>query len=180
MAEAIYELERLGGPGSSQHILIADANTSRGLEISPKGNSYIEPDVNGVIVHTNHFIQNKYVEEVPWLTGSVPRLDRIKELLGELLLQRSQNSYGSTKDGKDIECDVSASLLRNTIFSDRQGRPQSICCCMDEEEEGSTRPVCTLFNIIMTFIPNKAPKAEVLFGKPGEVEASNAINLPWL
>ena len=65
MAEAIYELERLGGPGSSQHILIADANTSRGLEISPKGNSYIEPDVNGVIVHTNHFIQNKYVEEVP-------------------------------------------------------------------------------------------------------------------
>ena len=86
MAEAITELERLGGPGSSQHILIADANTSRGLEISPKGNSYIEPDVNGVIVHTNHFIQNKYVEEVPWLTGSVPRLDRIKELLGELLL----------------------------------------------------------------------------------------------
>ncbi|KAL5480331.1 hypothetical protein ACEPAI_1601 [Sanghuangporus weigelae] len=56
-----------GGPASSQHSLIADATSGgRALEVSPLGNIYLKPDENGIVVHTNHFIENRYVEEIPW------------------------------------------------------------------------------------------------------------------
>ena len=58
MVDAIAKIEELGGAASSQHILIAGKNGSRGLELSPRGAFYLNPDVDGILVHTNHFLAN--------------------------------------------------------------------------------------------------------------------------
>jgi len=67
---AISQIEALGGAGSSQHILVADSNGSRGLELSPLGGVYLEPNPHGVLAHTNHLLENKLVDELPFLSGS--------------------------------------------------------------------------------------------------------------
>src|SRR6187402_1968159 len=79
-AAAITRLEALGGIASSAHILIADVDGPRSLELSPRGNAYISPNEKGIVCHTNHFIQNRHVDEPPWLKGSPIRLERIQQL----------------------------------------------------------------------------------------------------
>ncbi|KAI0800194.1 AAT-domain-containing protein [Fomes fomentarius] len=162
---AISIIEKLGGAASSQHILIADANGSRGLELSPRGGVYLAEDADGVLTHTNHFLQNKLVDEPPWLTGSPVRLARARaicdELIGEL--------------GKDRLGEVDATLLRTRFFSDTFNSPQAICCSPDPSR---TARIQTLFNIVMTLGPGKEPSAEVVFGKPGSGEESGVFYMP--
>lgn len=162
---AISTIEQLGGAASSQHILIADPNGSRGLELSPRGGVYLTEDADGVLAHTNHFLQNKLVEEPPWLTGSPVRLARARaicdELIGEL--------------GKDRLGEIDATLLRARFFSDTFNSPQAICCSPDPDR---TARIQTLFNIVMTLGPGKEPSAEVVFGKPGSGEESGVFYMP--
>ncbi|EJD00494.1 acyl-CoA:6-aminopenicillanic-acid-acyltransferase [Fomitiporia mediterranea MF3/22] len=164
---AISEIERLGGPASSQHILIADSKSGgRGLEVSPLGSVCLPPDANGVVVHTNHFLENRHVEEIPWNIGSETRLTRIRELVSQIL---SDNP----------KCDsITPKLLRKRIFSDTQGAPQAICCYRPGTETDG-RAISTLFNIVMQFAPGKEPTAEVLLGRPGPDNNGPVYRMPW-
>jgi len=177
ISHAIETLESLGGPASSQHILIADASTgSRGLEVSPLGSVYLEPDERGVLVHTNHFLQNKSVYEPPWLEGSPVRLARIRELCTELGAQ-TNGKFGAKGDeiSQGKASLVTPEVLRSRIFADRFGAPQSICCYAPMGD----RVMATLFNIIMVFEDGRDPYAEVVLGRPGEDNQSAAMHLPW-
>jgi isopenicillin-N N-acyltransferase-like protein len=61
----VRKLKSLGGVASAQHILVIDTTKALGRELSPVGNEYISKDTLGLIGHTNHFIENRYVDEPP-------------------------------------------------------------------------------------------------------------------
>ncbi|KAF3386596.1 Acyl-coenzyme A:6-aminopenicillanic-acid-acyltransferase 40 kDa form [Penicillium rolfsii] len=165
VAEAVGILERLGGVASAQHILVADSTTALGLELSPVGNKYLPEDEFGLIGHTNHFIENRYVEEPPWLSGSPIRLKRLKDLTAELI------SRGVEGDA------IIPALLREQIFSDTYNAPQAIACQEDESRHLSTRS-SSLFNIIMNLDPQNLG-AEVVWGCPGSGKEGPVIKMPW-
>lgn len=162
---AVQTLESLGGVASAQHILVADFTKALALELSPVGNKYIAEDNLGLIPHTNHFIENRYVDEPPWLSGSPIRLKRVKELADGLI-----------NDGVKGDA-VTAALLRERIFSDTFNAPQAICCSEDESREAATRS-STLFNIVMSLDP-KSLGAEVVFGRVGSEEEGPVFKMPW-
>ncbi|CAG8022578.1 unnamed protein product [Penicillium salamii] len=163
--DAVKTIESLGGVASAQHILCADYTTALGLELSPVGDKHIAEDSNGLIGHTNHFLENQYVDEPPWLSGSPIRLRRLGDLTKELL------DVGVTGD------DINADLLRESIFSDTFNLPQAIC-----EQEDPLRPEgtrsSTLFNIVMNLDP-KSLGAEVVFGRVGSGEEGSVLKMPW-
>jgi isopenicillin-N N-acyltransferase-like protein len=161
-SSAISTLETLG-VASAQHILIADLNGPKSLELSPKGNIIISPDSQGKVCHSNHFIQNTYVKEPPWLAGSPIRLARIQALTQEL-----------ASGGNAVTPDV----LRRCVFSDSFNAPQAICCQEDETRPVETRS-STLFCIIMRFVKGKKPFAEVVWGRPGSDEEGEVLKMPW-
>ncbi|KAI0669535.1 AAT-domain-containing protein [Trametes maxima] len=163
---AIASIERLGGAASSQHILIADRDGSRGLELSPLGGIYLREDENGILAHTNHFLKNKLVDEPPWLSGSPIRLERAATICGQLIQELGHNRLE----------EIDAALLRARFFSDTTNSPQAICCSPDPSRSAKIQ---TLFNIVMTFQREKQPFAEVTFGKPGSGEESCVYRMPW-
>jgi isopenicillin-N N-acyltransferase-like protein len=162
-AAAISALEALGGVASSQHILIADNEGPIGFEVSPNGNVHLKPDSNGIVYHTNHFIENRLVDERPWLAGSPIRLERLKTLTSELV---------SSKEAPKGE------VLRRKVFSDTYNAPQAICC-----KEDPTRPLATrsstLFCIVMNFAKGTKPSAELVWGQPGSGEEGEVLSMPW-
>ncbi|KAF9819527.1 hypothetical protein IEO21_01991 [Rhodonia placenta] len=170
-SDAISTIEALGGAGSSQHILIADSAGARSLELSPRGGVYLGADADGLVVHTNHFLANRLVDEPPWLAGSPLRLARARELCQEILVgaQRSELPAGQVVD---------ATVLRRRVFSDAEGAPQAICCVPDVAR-GGLASIETLFNIVMTFEDGKSPVAEVVFGRPGSATESSVYKMPW-
>lgn len=165
VAEAVKTLERLGGVASAQHILVADSTTALGLELSPVGNKYLPENEFGLIGHTNHFIENRYVEEPPWLSGSPIRLKRLNDLTAELI------SSGMKGDA------ISPTLLRDQIFSDTYNAPQAIACQEDESRHISARS-SSLFNIIMNLDPQNLG-AEVVWGRPGSGNEGPVLKMPW-
>ena len=166
---AIATFEKLGGAASSQHILIADANGARGLELSPRGGVYLREDANGIVAHTNYFLANTLMDEPPWLSGSPVRLSRAKAICEELI--------GELRPGGRMG-EVDVKLLRARFFSDTVNSPQAICCSPDPSRDAR---ILTLFNIVMSFAPGagEAPSAEVVFGKPGSGEESGVYRMPW-
>lgn len=162
-AEAAARIEDLGGVASAQHILIADAEGPTSWEVSPKGNVNIHPDAQtGLVCHTNHMIENKFMHEPPWLSGSPVRLDRIRELSAKL-----------AAEGKAVDGEV----LRNKVFSDTYNAPQAICCQEDPSRPIETRS-STLFNIVMR-LGVLHPSAEVVWGQPGSGKEGDILHMPW-
>lgn len=170
VAQAIQKIEAVGGAASSQHILIANAHGGRGLELSPRGGVYLDEDPNGIIVHTNHFLENKLMDEPPWLSGSPVRLDRARSICSQLIAK-----YDSFDE---LPKEINPSLLRAEVFSDTFNAPQAICCSIDPTR-GALGEVETLFNIIMVFDDAKLPRAEVLFGRTVDAPGSQVEYLPW-
>lgn len=166
---AIAAFERLGGAASSQHILIADSHGARGLELSPRGGVYLSEDEDGLIVHTNHFLENKLVDEPPWLSGSPFRLEKARALCGEIV-----EEVGAAR----VEDVVDGALLRSRVFANTENSPQAICCSPDPAR-GPLAKIETLFNIVMTFEVGSEPKAEVVFGRPGSDAETRVYNMPW-
>lgn len=166
---AIAAIEKLGGAASSQHILIADSHGARGLELSPRGAVYLPQDEGNLIVHTNHFLENKLVDEPPWLSGSPFRLEKARSLC-----RGFAQEVGSARLG-DV---VDATLLRNLVFSNTENSPQAICCSSDPTGGGLGLSE-TLFNVVMTFENGKEPKGEVVFGRPGSGAETRVYNMPW-
>ncbi|OGM43390.1 putative acyl-CoA:6-aminopenicillanic-acid-acyltransferase [Aspergillus bombycis] len=163
---ALQTLSSLGGVASSQHILIADSTTSLGLELSPLGDLHLKEDENGVITHTNHFIENKNVTEPSWIKGSPARLERAQQLVRELVNNGIQGDS------------ITPSLLREQVFSDTCNAPQSICS-QEDPSSHPTRRTSTLFNIVMN-LDKQDLGAEVVVGQPGSGKESPVIKMPWM
>ncbi len=163
---AIAKIEALGGASSSQHILIADSDGGVGLELSPRGGVYLQENEHGVIVHTNHFLENKLVDEPSWLSGSPIRLERAYALSEQLIAQSATN---------ELQTKISPEVLRQVIFADTSNSPQAICCVPDPSRPESVE---TLFNIVMTFEKGQVPRAEVQWGKPAS-SVSPVYTMPW-
>lgn len=163
--DAVKTLESLGGVASAQHILVADSTKALALELSPVGNKYIPEDALGLIGHTNHFLENRYVEEPPWLSGSPIRLKRLEELTQKLI------SNGVKGDA------VTPALLRERVFSDTFNAPQAICCEEDPALHFSVRS-SSLFNIVMNLDTNDV-HAEVVFGRVGSGNEGPVLKMPW-
>ena len=163
---AVETIRSLGGVASAQHILVADSSKALGLELSPVGDKYLTEDGSGLIGHSNHFIENRYVEEPPWLSGSPIRLDRIRYLAHELI---ADGVKGDT---------ITPRLLRERIFSDTYNSPQAICCAEDESRHISTRS-SSLFNIVMDLKPQNS-SAEVVFGRVGSGDEGPVLRMPWV
>jgi isopenicillin-N N-acyltransferase-like protein len=150
---------------SSQHILIADSTISLGLELSPLGDVQLEEDEYGMILHTNHFIDNHNVTEPSWIKGSPARLERARQLCRELATS-------------GIEGDsITPSLLREKIFSDTCNAPHSICS-LEDPTQHRTRRTSTLFNIVMN-LDKQNPGAELVIGQPGSSKVSPVLKMPW-
>lgn len=154
LSAALALISSLGGCASSQHILIASSVGSRGLEVSPRGTVFLSEDALGLIAHTNHFLENRLVEEPPWLTGSPIRLERAKTLCAELV-----KHHGKEK----VREKLTPAVLRQKVFADTFNSPEAICCTPDPCRAESVE---TLFNIVMVFEEWKEPHAEVVFGRP--------------
>ena len=165
--DAITKIEGAGGAASSQHILIADRNGGRGLELSPRGGVYLSEDAEGLLVHTNHFLANKLVDEPPWLAGSPFRLQRARDLSKELA-----SEFGPADKLRQA---LTPSALREKIFADEQNYPQAICASPDLTQNSDVQ---TIFNIVMEFGKDVPPRAEVVFGKPSEASESPIHLLP--
>lgn len=163
--DAVKTLESLGGVASAQHILVADSTKALALELSPVGNKYIPEDTSGLIGHTNHFLENRYVEEPPWLSGSPIRLKRLEELTQKLI------SNGIKGDA------ITPALLREHVFSDTFNAPQAICCEEDPSRHFSVRS-SSLFNIVMN-LDIKDVHAEVVFGRVGSGNEGPVLKMPW-
>ena len=76
--EAINRLMRIG-VASTGHFLIADSISAYGVELSPLGNGIIQPDTNGLVLHTNHWISTPLiVKSDALLSDTFTRLERLK------------------------------------------------------------------------------------------------------
>lgn len=166
LTDALELVSALGGCASSQHILIASPYGSRSLELSPLSTVHVAEDSSGLIIHTNHFLENRLVEEPPWLSGSPIRLERARTLCAELVKE-----YGKDKTREKIR----PAVLRQRLFADTFNSPQAICCVPDPAKDESVE---TLFNIGMVFEEGKTPYAEVTFGRPTKSDAK-VYHLPW-
>lgn len=162
---ALKALESKGGVASAQHILIADSGTALGLELAPRGDVHLKEDEFGMVFHTNHFLENRLMDENPWLPGSPIRLDRARQLARELV-----------RDGVVGE-KITPGLLREKIFSDLYNAPQSICAQEDPSRHRTVRS-CSLFNIVMDLgLPN--PRAEVVMIEPGVGMEDSVVKMPF-
>ncbi|RVX67061.1 hypothetical protein B0A52_08304 [Exophiala mesophila] len=160
-AAAIERLQALGGIASAQHLLLADPTGPISMELSPRGDSYISPDEDGVVCHTNHLIENRHVDERPWLSGSPIRLDRARMLTAKL-----------AKSGAAVDDNI----LRKEIFSDTFNAPQAICCQENPERPIETRSR-TLFCIVMKLVQGQRPTAKVVMGMPGTSDEGPVLSM---
>jgi isopenicillin-N N-acyltransferase-like protein len=163
---ALQTLSSLGGVASAQHILLADSKTALGLELSPLGDVHLKKDEFGMVTHTNHFLKNRYTDEIPWIPGSSIRLDRVRQLARDL-------ARSGIKGEK-----ITPALLRGRIFSDMENAPKSICAQEDLSSHRTVRS-CSLFNIVMDLgLPN--PSAEVVMIQPGAGMEDSVVTMPWV
>jgi isopenicillin-N N-acyltransferase-like protein len=148
--DAVQKLESCG-MASSAHILLADANTSLGLEFTKATFAYCVPDSAGQVVHANHLLlEHPGQTDTVWLKDSLSRVQTM-----------GSNARGLSEDAGWV--DVSQ------LFADEENYPGSICR-FETKETGSA----TLFNIVMDL---KAKKAVVRLGRPTEVEETIQLGL---
>lgn len=120
-----------GKMASPAHFLIASRDgRMAGMEVSPVRTATIGPK-NGMVLHTNHICDTQLQEAVcdfPIL-DSVPRLERIRDLIGELDDDPQQEDLFS-------------------VLSDHQGYPDSICRHVNVNDPEHTQ-METVFSIVM-------------------------------
>lgn len=142
--EAIARIGKFG-VASACHILVADATGGTGLECSANDIVHLNMDHEvepcpGVVTHTNHFVhQHENAASKPYLADSVPRLNRVRELI------KSANSMPSVE-------------TISKILRDENGYPTAICRTPTEQS-----PMASLFSIVMDL---KETTATVQVGKP--------------
>jgi isopenicillin-N N-acyltransferase-like protein len=141
-AEAINQLMRIG-VASTAHFLVADSISAYGVEVSPLGNGIIQPDDEGFVLHTNHWISEpERVKSGAWLPDTFTRLKRLQVLKTKV------------HDMEDIW----------EVLADEEGFPGSICRGSAEGQRGGTDDdLETLFGVVMDL---EAGYAEMVHGRP--------------
>lgn len=134
--------------------------------MSPLGDVQLTEDEYGMVMHTNHFLENKFTEEHPWLPGSPIRLDRVRELARGLVKE------GVTEDA------ITPAILRERIFSDNYNDPQSICAQEDLTRHPTVRSA-SLFNIVMNLDPRN-PSAEIVMDRSDHGMEGPVMQMPWV
>ncbi|KAI4629640.1 uncharacterized protein J4E87_002826 [Alternaria ethzedia] len=148
--EAVRKLESFG-MASSAHILIADANTSLGLEFTKSTFAHVLPDSSSRVIHTNHLLLEHPGEiDTVWLKDSITRVQTMATNVGAL---------GDDPSWEDV----------TQLFADEQNAPGAICRC-ETEETGSG----TLFNIVMDL---KSKKAVLKMGRLTQPEETLSLEL---
>jgi isopenicillin-N N-acyltransferase-like protein len=148
--DAVQKLESYG-MASSAHILLADTNTSLGLEFTKSTFAHCKPDGAKRIVHANHLLlEHPGAIDSVWLKDSLTRVDTMSENAGNL---------GSEASWEDV----------GGLFEDEQHLPASICRLFTKETGSET-----LFNIVMDL---NARKAVVRLGRPTQVEETIELRL---
>jgi isopenicillin-N N-acyltransferase like protein len=139
--EAIATLEK-SGVASACHILVADSNGGTGLECSSDDIAKLEMDLDGVVVHTNHYIlkrrEDVVAESLGWLPDTQFRLKRAKELLN-----------AAEKPSEDA--------LTKILSDEIEGDGASICRRVGKDN------LLSLFGIVMNLVDSSAL---VLLGRP--------------
>lgn len=144
---AVEKLEK-AGVASACHILVADDSGGIGLEWGATDLVHLRM-ANGVVTHTNHYIEPHQVQETKIAFPDSPfRLARIRELIQKV---------GPEPTALKIE----------EMLQDEKNYPASICRA---ETEKST--VATLFSIVMDL---PAREAHVKIGRPVEPEGTIII-----
>ncbi|KAL8641674.1 MAG: hypothetical protein Q9228_001533 [Teloschistes exilis] len=136
-AEAVDALQR-AGVASSSHILVADPDGATGLECSFKGVVLLPMSEEGLITHTNHYIQEHVgVEEEAPFKDTKSRLIRENELV-----------KGLKPSVESIE----------TVLRDEDDFPVSI-----NRHQADDITIATVFSIVMDL---SGPVADVCIGRP--------------
>lgn len=143
--EAVATLSK-AGVASACHILVGDPDEAVGLECSHVDIVELEAQ-EGVLTHTNHFIENHPVDDKLAFKDSPVRLKRIDELICE------------RKKRIDASMEIEVEGIRS-LLADEHDSPTAIC---RSKTEDST--VATLFNIVMDL---RRRRAEVVVGKPSQ------------
>ncbi|KIY00159.1 uncharacterized protein Z520_03844 [Fonsecaea multimorphosa CBS 102226] len=160
--DAVAVLEARG-MASSAHLLIADAMSATGLEVTSSTIARIRPDEDGRIVHTNHLLrEHPGVNEPKWLPDSEFRLQRIQTLISGL--QNRSRGVHDEEDNDNDRVEVPTWGDIAALFEDQENWPAAICRSPDKDS-GSLS--ATLFNIVMDL---KARRAVVRVGRPCNVE----------
>lgn len=135
---AVKTLEE-AGVASSCHILIADMSGGVGMEFSALDVVTLPMSHDGIVTHTNHYVEPHAAESIMYLSDTEFRLWRIRELL------KKANSRPNL--------DVIEAML-----NDEKNFPGSICRGHSKESTAET-----LFSIVMD-LENKS--AHVRVGRP--------------
>ena len=99
------------GFGGSSNIICADKNgTVAALELSPNGVARIDPQTDGVICHTNHFLDQNLVRDQAKYGQSLSTIDRLARI-------KSLSSQSATFDLDRLQ----------TILRDQDAEYLSIC-----------------------------------------------------
>ncbi|KAH6877944.1 peptidase C45 acyl-coenzyme A:6-aminopenicillanic acid acyl-transferas-like protein [Alternaria rosae] len=148
--EAVHKLESFG-MASSAHILIADANTSLGLEFTKSTFAHVLPHSSSRVIHTNHLLLEHPGEiDTVWLKDSITRAQTMATNVGAL---------GDDPSWENV----------THLFADQQNAPGAICR-FETEETGSG----TLFNIVMDL---KSKKAVLKMGRPTQPDETLNLEL---
>lgn len=153
--DAIDKLQTLG-VSSAAHFLIADPNSSLGVEVNPLRFGILRPDAEtGSVFHTNHCVCDdlpKDLTELPWLSDSAPRLSRIEHLVS--LIPLDQFGFDTIFE----------------IFKDEDNPPNSVNRQVDPTAKIG---ICTVFNIIMNCTKKEM---RITFGRPTEIHDKVTFN----
>lgn len=140
LEEAVSTLSKVGS-ASAAHILVAGPHSAVSLEFSSQEVQKLEPNIQGIIGHTNHYlVSHDGIYSPKWLDDSAPRYNRAMELADKV----------AAKDNIDV--------LLETIFTDVQNSPNGIC-----QLGGADKAFETIFAIAMDCTEKKA---RALIGVP--------------
>jgi isopenicillin-N N-acyltransferase-like protein len=142
--EAVAKLEEVG-MASSAHMLIGDATTATGLEITSGTFAHLPVDEKGRVIHSNHLLlpHPGGVHEPLWLADSPVRVEVMEK------------NTAAVSDSLSFD-------VFSRQFEDETNYPAAIC----RKAEGNIDSE-TLFNIVMD-LRNK--KAVVRMGRPVKPE----------
>lgn len=119
----IFELVKDAKRNSSINFLLAKRDFIVDLELTPKDFDYIEADDNGIIVHTNHFISDRFRGLNSGLKG-LSGDTFVREIRAKQLIRKLNNTL-NIENVKEI-------------FRDHFDYPSSICRHIDEPRDYNT------------------------------------------
>ncbi len=135
----VFELVKDAKRSSSINFLLAKKDFIIDLELTPKDFEYIEVDDDGIIVHTNHFISDRFRGLNAGLKG----------LSGDTFVREIRAKQLIRKMGSQLNVEVV-----KEIFRDHFDYPSSICRHVNGQDDDSISKIKTLGSTILETCKN--------------------------